>query len=108
MTADWTHNGSGRLTYIGTPTRIFAILLSPTVKRQGGSNYDGKIHIAKNGSVVTESTVLRQFSNAEGLAPTWCLTDISTNDYVEMYVENTSSTDDARITDVIFGVLAIQ
>ena len=102
----FTHT-TNRLTYNGAFTNSFLVTLNATV-RSGGTNQSISIGVAKNGTIITESEgiVRTGTSNVEHGGSTQAVLEMVANDYVELFVRNTSSTD-IRVADFNFNVVKI-
>jgi len=76
--------------------------------RSAGVNQIISIGVAKNGTIITESEgiIRTTTSNVEHGGSTQAVVELVANDYVELYVRNTSSTD-IRVTDFNFNVVKI-
>jgi len=102
----FTHT-TNRLTYNGAFTNSFLVTLNATA-RSGGTNQSISIGVAKNGTIVADSEgiIRTTTSNVEHGGSTQTVVELVANDYVELFVRNTSSTD-IRITDFNFNVIKI-
>lgn len=103
----FTGNAAGRITYNGSDTRRITIhaILSLTVAT--GTYRDMSIYIALNGVVradtkVTATTSASYYRNLCSYANI----EMSTNDYVEMFIQNETSTDNLEVLSAIFGAEA--
>ena len=102
----FTHSNN-RLTYNGAFNTSFLIGVNTAV-RSGASNQNISIGIAKNGTILTNSemTIRTSTSNQEHPGSTQYQIDLVTNDYVELFVKNSQSTD-VRVSDLNFSVVKI-
>ena len=102
----FTHT-TNRLTYNGAFTNSFLVSLNSTV-RCSTSNQNISIGIAKNGTIIAESEgiIRTATSNVEHGGSTQAVLEMVTNDYVELFVRNTGSTD-IRVTDFNFNIVKI-
>jgi len=102
----FTHT-TNRLTYNGAFTNSFLVTANATA-RSGGTNQVISIGIAKNGVIIDESEgiIRTTTSNVEHGGSTQAVLEMVANDYVELFVKNTSSTA-IRITDFNFNVIKI-
>ena len=102
----FTHT-TNRLTYNGAFTNSFLVTLNATV-RSAGTNQSISIGVAKNGTIITESEgiIRTATSNVEHGGSTQAVLEMVANDYVELFVRNTSSTD-IRVTDFNFNIVKI-
>jgi hypothetical protein len=102
----FTHT-TNRLTYNGAFTNSFLVTLNATV-RSAGTNQSISIGVAKNGTIISESEgiIRTATANVEHGGSTQAVVEMVANDYVELFVRNTSSTD-IRVTDFNFNVVKI-
>lgn len=102
----FTHT-TNRLTYNGAFTNSFLVTVNATV-RSGGTNQSISIGVAKNGVIIDESEgiIRTATSNVEHGGSTQAVLEMVANDYVELFVKNTSSTA-IRVTDFNFNVVKI-
>lgn len=102
----FTHT-TNRLTYNGAFTSSFLVTLNATV-RSAGTSQSISIGVAKNGTIITESEgiVRTATANVEHGGSTQAVLEMVANDYVELFVRNTSSTD-IRVTDFNFNIVKI-
>jgi len=102
----FTHT-TNRLTYNGAFTNSFLVTLNATV-RSAGTNQSISIGVAKNGTIITESEgiIRTATANVEHGGSTQAVLEMVANDYIELFVRNTSSTD-IRVTDFNFNVVKI-
>lgn len=98
---------NNRLTYTGAFNTSFLVSVNAAV-RSGASNQNISIGIAKNGTLLpnSEMTIRTSTSNQEHPGSTQYQIDLVTNDYVELFVKNTNSTD-VRVSDLNFSVVKI-
>jgi hypothetical protein len=102
----FTHTNN-RLTYTGAFNTSFLVSVNTAV-RSSISNQNISIGIAKNGSILSNSemTIRTSTSNQEHPGSTQYQIDLVTNDYVELFVKNSQSTD-IRVSDLNFSVVKI-
>ena len=102
----FTHT-TNRLTYNGAFVGSFLVTLNATV-RSGGTNQNISIGVAKNGTIIAESEgIIRTgTSNTEHGGSTQAVLEMTSTDYIELFVRNTSTTD-VRVTDFNFNVIKI-
>jgi hypothetical protein len=91
-----TPTNYGRLRYTGKDTKIFHIACTISGTLAGGTNKTLVFGISQNGVIKTSSKVLNRFSNSNDIQSTslHVMLTMATNDYLEFYVGNTSSSDD--------------
>ena len=93
-------NTNNRATYIGSLTRQF--LITATVSLESGTNNQIGCYIAKNGVVAPESEVYGTTSGtgrAENIT-VHTLVELSTNEYIEIFVENATSISNILVTEL--------
>jgi len=93
-------NTNNRATYEGSFTRYFRV--TATLSLQSGNNNQVGCYIAKNGVVLNDSEVYGTTSGsgrAENIV-IQTLVELSTNDYIEIFVENATATNNVLVTDL--------
>jgi len=102
--SNFTATTGGRLTYTGAPDYTAGIVVSVTLKPATANNQTLIAHIAKNGTVISEAKISRIVDAASSANVSLSYNvALSTNDYVELYVSNGSSTDNIVVIDSLFG-----
>lgn len=94
----FTHSNN-RVTYIGAITRSFRVASVASVTSSSANKQIG-FYVAKNGVVIDESEMYMTTntnSRAESIAIQTIVT-LSTNDYLEIYVENSTDATDITVT----------
>ena len=97
-----TDSQDNRLRYIGTKTRFFNVIA--TFSMEGGRNDTIAFYIYKNGVAVPSIFVLNRIESANdiGAATIMGTVQMSTNDYVELWLENKSANEDVTIEAMNF------
>lgn len=93
-------NTDNRATYIGSLTRFFKV--TSTLSLESGNNNQVGVYIAKNGTLINESEVYGTTSGsgrAENIV-VQTLVQLSENDYIEIFVENDTATNNITVTDL--------
>jgi hypothetical protein len=100
----FTH-AANRLTYTGTPDRDFTITVALSLTA-AQNNQVLAFHIAKNGAVIAASEIQRKAATGAdiGAASVMVEIDLSTNDYVELWVENKSADTNLTIEFMNFEI----
>jgi len=101
----FTQTSGGRLTYNGTTTAVMTIHASITLDPVSAASQDLSVYVAKNGVVIT-ATRISAFISA-GLTQNLSLStnqSFATNDYVELFVRNATSTDNITVASALFGI----
>jgi hypothetical protein len=102
--SNFTATTGGRLTYTGTPDYTAGIVASVTLSPDTANNQTITVHIAKNGTVISEAKISRIVDAADSANVSLNYNvALETNDYVELYVSNDTSTDDVVVIDSLFG-----
>lgn len=101
ISADFAHSAN-RLTYNGTETRTFKIDAAITALRGTGSGSPKfAFYIALNGAVISKSKIIRDVGgNAQAAINAQALLQLSTNDIIEVWVENTTDTANLLIEEL--------
>jgi hypothetical protein len=96
----WIHT-TNRTTYTGNVTSDFVVTVTASV-RSASNNQIVSIGIAKNGTIIDDSeTVIRlPQSNQDFGASSQTVVEMSTGDYVELFVKNNISTADVRVSNM--------
>lgn len=97
-------NTDNRATYVGALIKPFKV--TATLSVESGNNNQIGVYVAKNGTLITQSEVYGTTSGA-GRAENIVVqtfVDLQQNDYLELWVENDTSTQDVVVTDLNFIV----
>jgi hypothetical protein len=99
---------SNRLTYVGAFSQSFMVTVNCNV-RTTVSTQTINIAIAKNGTVITGSvmTVLVNAGSTPSFGATQIVVELTTNDYVELFVQNASSANNTIVQDMNFNCIKI-
>lgn len=93
-------NTDNKATYNGSITRYFKV--TATLSVESGNNNQVGCYIAKNGTVLNDSEVYGTTSGsgrAENIV-IQTLVELTTNDYIEVFVENATASNNITITDL--------
>ena len=92
----FTHTDN-RLTYVGALIRDFQV--TATVSLTSGNNKVIGVYVAKNGVVIPSSEMYSTTSGSGRAESLTCQTilELNENDYVEIWVENSSTSDDITV-----------
>ena len=104
----FTSPSSNRLTYTGAFTQSFFVTVNCNV-RTSVSTQTVNIVIAKNGSVIMDSemTILCAAGSTPSFGGTQTVVELTANDYIELFVRNTSSVNNIIVSDLNMNVLKI-
>jgi hypothetical protein len=100
-------NTSNRATYTGAISRDFKV--TAVFSAESGNNNEVGVYISKNGTSIADSQIYIT-TNAAGRAESGvCQTivGLEQNDYIEIWVENSTSTSNVTVTDLNVVVEAI-
>ena len=100
ITQLFTNSTTNRATYNGALTRDFKV--SAVMSVESGNNNVIGLYIAKNGTIVAESEIYIT-TNAGGRAEAGvcqAIIELVTDDYVEVFVENSTGTSNITVTDL--------
>jgi len=101
----FTQTSAGRFTYNGSTTAVMTIHASITLDPVSASNQNLSVYVAKNGAVISETRI--SASIAAGLTQNLALStnqSFATNDYVELFVRNSTTTDNILVSSALFGI----
>ena len=101
----FTQTSGGRFTYNGTTTAVMTIHASITLDPVSAASQNLSVYVAKNG-VVIDATRISAFIST-GLTQNLSLStnqSFATNDYVELFVRNATSTDNITVASALFGI----
>ena len=105
IASNFTGDTTGRLTYNGSTEEVVSAHVSTTFSHAGGGTDDLAVYIAKNGSVITASKLVRAVTGSnKGNVSTFFNVSMSAADYLEVFVANDSDTSDITVSDCIFMV----
>ena len=92
----FTHTDN-RLTYVGALIRDFQV--TATISLTSGNNKVIGVYVAKNGVIITSSEMYSTTSGSGRAESVTCQTilELAENDYVEIWVENSSNSDDITV-----------
>ena len=100
----FTADNTGKLTYTGATTTTVQFAASVTLDVVG-TNQDLTIQLHKNGIAIPAAKISRTVtSGSAGNVGLFYNIPMTASDYVEIYVANSSSTNDITVTDCLFGV----
>jgi hypothetical protein len=103
-TSNFNSDITGRLTYTGATTETVSVSASVSINVVG-VNQKITIYIAKNGIVLPAAKINRVFDSGDiGNVGVFYNISMTASDYLEVFVANTTSTNDLTVTDVLFGV----
>jgi hypothetical protein len=104
--SQFTGTAAGRLTYNGERDIHVPIDVSTSLDPSAGTNKDLSIYVALNGTPITNSSmkVRADSGNPQAVSTHWQLV-MSTNDYIEVYVENNTDTTNIVVIDAILRLL---
>lgn len=102
----FTADTTGKITELeaGTTRHVINAIVSMTAA--SGTNHQCSIYIAKNGAVIGITRMTNTIS--AGLSrsmATFANIELSTNDYVEIFVSNDSTTDNLIVSRAVLGIL---
>ena len=96
-----TGGNNNRLVYTGTAVKMFHIACTISVKStSSGSNLKAVLY--KNGEALTTGIVQAKMGSSSDIVSTaiHVMTDLSTDDYLELWITNTVSSSDFTITEM--------
>lgn len=96
----FTNTAAGRATYDGERDLLVPVDADVTVEPVSGTNKSIRLFLALNGTVITDSgrAILLDTNNPRQINIHWQL-NLSTTDYVELYIENETDSVDVTVID---------
>ncbi len=96
---------NNRLVYTGTPDRHFQVVVALSMTCASSNQVLG-MKIAKNGTVIDESIIRRKVGTGSDVGAAALIADVSlsTNDYVELFVTNETTTGAVTIDEVCMSI----
>jgi len=90
---------NGRLRYTGATTKMFHCAVTVSFDGEGAGTNVYVFAITKNGVAMSGCKVLQSIAAVGDIQSTalHCMAELATNDYIELYVGNTTDTDDITI-----------
>jgi hypothetical protein len=102
--SNFNSDTTGRLTYTGATTETVSVMASVSIDVVG-VNQKITVYIAKNGIVLPAAKISRVFTNGDiGNVGVFYNVSMTASDYLEVFVSNSTSTNNLTVTDVLFGV----
>jgi hypothetical protein len=102
----FTQTSGGRLTYNGSDTAVLTVHASISIEPvSGNNNQDVSVYVAKNGVAIAGTRISAVISN--GSPQNLSLStnqSFATNDYIELFVQNSTSTANLTVVRGLFGV----
>lgn len=100
----FTATAGGRLTYTGTPARVFRIDADMSARAASGQP-DASVTIGKNGASIAATKIGNRMENTHdhNLSTGW-LVSLSAGDYIELFIQNNSNTADFTVTSAVLRI----
>ena len=102
----FTQTSGGKLTYNGSDTAVLTVHASISIEPvSGNNNQDISVYVAKNGVAIAGTRISAVISN--GAPQNLSLStnqSFATNDYIELFVQNSTSTANLTVVRGLFGV----
>lgn len=93
-------NGTNRATYLGSKKRFFKATAS--LSCNSGNNNQIGIYFSKNGTIIADSEIYITTNGSGRAESSLCqtLVELEQNDYIEVWVENNTSTNNILVTEL--------
>jgi hypothetical protein len=105
LSTNATCTTAGRITYTGTTTQILTINAALSLDPASGSNQNLQVYLYKNGSAIAGSRIESKINNGEHLAvPLVYQISMATNDYIEIYVQNSTATNNITVSRAVLSI----
>lgn len=102
-------NTDNRATYVGGNSRIFKVTSTLSVESTSANDQVG-VYIAKNGSLIDSSEAYLTTNSqrrAENIS-VQAVVELTANDYIEVYIENSSDTSSLTVADMNLIVVEVK
>ena len=96
---NFTMPANNRLTYVGNQPLYFMVQVNISATKASGTASDIQYHVAKNDTLTNISVTRNTSSSAEGAMAVGGVVYLTQNDYVEIYVENLTNTDNLTVQE---------
>ena len=105
LSTNATCTTAGRITYTGTTTQILTINAALSLDPASGANQNLQVYLYKNGSAIAGSRIEAKVSNGDHLAvPLVYQISMATNDYIEIYVQNSTATNNITVSRAVLSI----
>ena len=105
LSTNATCTTAGRITYTGTTTQVLTINAALSLDPASGSNQNLQVYLYKNGSAIAGSRIESKVNNSEHLAvPLVYQISMATNDYIEIYVQNSTATNNITVSRAVLSI----
>lgn len=103
--SSFTGTTGGRLTYTGAETQICRVETSLSLDPVSGANQHISVYLAKNGTTIAGSRQMAHISHGAemNMSLTWQLS-LATNDYIEVFVQNGTATNNITVSRVVLSI----
>lgn len=101
---NFTASTAGRLTYTGTETQVVRVQSVLTLSPVSGANQHISVYIAKNGTVISATRQEMHITNGtDMIIPCIWQLSMATNDYVEVFVQNATATNNIIVSRAVLS-----
>ena len=105
LSTNATCTTAGRITYTGTTTQILTINAALSLDPTSGSNQNLQVYLYKNGAAIAGSRIESKVNTGEHLAvPLVYQISMATNDYIEIYVQNSTATNNITVSRAVLSI----
>lgn len=105
LSTNATCTTAGRITYTGTTTQVLTINAALSLDPASGSNQNLQVYLYKNGSAIAGSRIEAKVDSGDHLAvPLVYQISMATNDYIEIYVQNSTATNNITVSRAVLSI----
>lgn len=103
--SSFTGTTGGRLTYTGAETQVCRVETSLSLDPVSGANQHISVYLAKNGTTIAGSRQMAHISHGAemNMSLTWQLS-LATNDYIEVFVQNGTATNNITVSRAVLSI----
>ena len=105
LSTNATCTTAGRITYTGTTTQVLTINAALSLDPASGTNQNLQVYLYKNGSAIAGSRIEAKVDSGDHLAvPLVYQISMATNDYIEIYVQNSTATNNITVSRAVLSI----
>ena len=104
ISTGWTATTDGRITHTGPSSRHIINAIA-TLDTSSGANHKLSLYIAKNGAVISTKMTATISAGSPHAIATFANVILATNDYLEIFVRNESTTNSVIAVNAVLSVL---
>lgn len=105
LSTNMTPTTAGRITYTGTTTQVLTINAALSINPAAGAAQNIQAYLYKNGTAIAGSRIESIISTGVYLSvPLVYQISMATNDYIEIYVQNSTATNNITVSRAVLSI----